>query len=232
MKTSGTQAIPATVNNLIERWQAEGCPVQPAIEWPRKRWIHAFPNWETRFNDLPVKLSRLDVLAQVENSRLDVEDTEWLFLAVMAWGFGRVGYGVWRTSTMLDGIPDAPVRLLKVREILRLSDAISGYESLCGICRIPNLGPAFGTKYLYFLGSSDPVEAPLILDKLVASWLNRNTDVSINSSVWSVSTYRHYLFKMRSWAAALHVSPVDLESCIFQDEVGSRINNQWAKVKE
>ena len=230
MKSEDINAIPTAVRHLINGWKADGCPTQCGIDWPREQWIVCFPNWKTRFDELPDQLSRQDVFAQVQKTQLNAEDTEWAFLLVMAWGFGKVGYGRWRASNILARTPDSREQLLKVREILHRSDAISGYEALGGACRLPHLGPAFGTKFLYFLGPSEPAMTPLILDKLVTSWLYRNTGLSLNSLAWSTSTYRDYLLKMRSWAEKLDVSPVDIETCIFQNEADTRPDNQWANV--
>jgi hypothetical protein len=51
------------------------------------------------------------------------------------------------------------------------------------------LGPAFGTKFLYFC--SPPGGQPaLILDRLMSRWLRDNAGLAVNEIRWSVSTYR------------------------------------------
>jgi hypothetical protein len=60
-----------------------------------------------------------------------------------------------------------------------------------GVPRLARLGPAFGTKFLYFCSPASGRPA-LILDRLVAAWLRENADLSLNearlvSSQWAPS---------------------------------------------
>jgi hypothetical protein len=229
MKNHSDHEVPTLIRELIESWRAAGSPTQPGIDWQKNKWITAFPEMAHQLEGLPLQLSRQDVVTRVRDSRFDTDDTRLAFILVMAWGYGEVGYGVWRVNRILIETPNAPARLLKVREILSRSDAITGYKSLCGECKIPWLGPAFGTKLLYFFGSSNSSKPPLILDEMVASWLNRNLGLSIKPWGWSTTTYREYLKRMYQWADTLSVSPVDIETCIFRAEANTRPDNQWGR---
>lgn len=224
-----TSETPIAVRKLIDAWKAEGSPPQHGVDWPREKWILEFPMFESHLEELPNELCREDVIDKVRKTNFDLEATCLAFVLVMAWGYGRVGYGVWRTSKMLSATTDVPEKLLKVREILVRTDAISGYQALRTTQRIRGLGPAFGTKLLYFFGAPERSMTPLILDEMVTSWLNQHVGLSLKPWVWSTKIYQHYLEQMHQWAEDLNVSPVDIETCIFRSEAKTRQGNQWGK---
>jgi Putative 8-oxoguanine DNA glycosylase OGG-like protein len=95
-----------------------------------------------------------------------------------------------------------------------------------GVVRLAGLGPAFGTKFLYFcsLPGSPPA---LILDRLVAQWLRDHTDLHLNEVRWSAATYARYLERMYAWADELAVAADELETCIFSEQAGLA-GSQWA----
>jgi hypothetical protein len=64
-----------------------------------------------------------------------------------------------------------------------------------GTARLPYLGPAFGTKFLYFCSSAGGRPA-LTVDRLVARWLRENVGLVLNEVRWSVSTYASSLETM------------------------------------
>ena len=147
----------------------------------------------------------------------------------MAWGYGTaVGYGPWRTRRVLMDTPDAARRLAAVAQTLAEGSALSAYSRLCnaGDCHLRWLGPAFGTKFLYFCQPIRPDEQKaLILDNLVATWLRRATQLNLNSG-WSAQTYHKYLDHMHSWADSLGCMPEELEYCIFRTMSQER-KSQW-----
>jgi hypothetical protein len=86
-----------------------------------------------------------------------------------------------------------------------------------GTARLPYLGPAFGTKFLYFCSSTGGRPA-LILDRFVARWLRENVGLVLNEVRWSVSTYASYLKTMFGWADELGLTADELEACIFSTQ--------------
>jgi hypothetical protein len=92
--------------------------------------------------------------------------------------------------------------------------------------RLVGLGPAFGTKYLYFCQPISQTEIALIFDDLVSRWLFREASLDLRSTSWSDRTYRTYRRTMHGWAARLHGKADDLEFCIFQTMSDER-SNQW-----
>jgi hypothetical protein len=95
-----------------------------------------------------------------------------------------------------------------------------------GTARLPYLGPAFGTKFLYSCSSTGGRPA-LILDRLVARWLRENVGLVLNEVRWSVSTYASYLKTMFGWADELGLTADELEACIFSTQARPG-DTQWA----
>jgi hypothetical protein len=88
-----------------------------------------------------------------------------------------------------------------------------------GTARLHRLGPAIGTKFLYFCSPTGGGPA-LILDRLVARWLRENVRVAFNEFRWSVSTQERYLETRFSWADDLALTADELEFCIFSAQAG------------
>ena len=91
--------------------------------------------------------------------------------------------------------------------------------------RLPGLGPAFGTKFLYFC--SPPGDPALILDRLVADWLGEHAGLRLNQIRWSASTYLRYLTAMAGWADEMALPADKLEACIFM-AAAADTGGQWA----
>lgn len=114
-------------------------------------------------------------------------------------------------------------------EVLNSAGALAAYRVLANQHRIPFLGPAFGTKFLYF--ASAPDKPALILDRLVSLWLNDNGGVRFNYIAWDPAEYARYLDLMFAWSAALEVIPADLESRIFQAQA-DKAGSQWGRASD
>jgi thermostable 8-oxoguanine DNA glycosylase len=142
----------------------------------------------------------------------------------MVWGYGRSGYARWRSREALES-RDATVILHESVEVLFEQGPLSAYGYLAQH-RLRYLGPAFATKYLYFCGKDRLANNALILDRNVAEWLTRHTEVRLNPVPWSKRTYSEYLNTLGEWAGALAVGPDAVESCIFRDAVAGT-SGQW-----
>lgn len=69
---------------------------------------------------------------------------------------------------------------------------------------ISGLGPAFGTKFLYFAGRGDPDHPSLILDSRVATTLHHHGWTSLGTGgAWPPPTYGRYVTLARRWADEL-----------------------------
>jgi hypothetical protein len=137
----------------------------------------------------PVPLSRDDVTAEARRCR---GTGTWLPLLVtsFAWGWGNRGFGPTRLSWVMRGGWRSPRpspeeierRLVAAVDVLDRDGAPAAYELLLNEGRIPALGPAFFTKFLYFASKSSEVKCPaMILDARLASrmrwfWDRRSRD--------------------------------------------------------
>jgi hypothetical protein len=218
--------VPEAVVEVVRSWQARGRPQQPAIGWPRARWLAQFPDNRDLLGSLPDQLDRATVRAACAQAARSSTAAWQAFLVVMAWGHGKTGYGPWRTARILQDTPDAKQRLATVAQHLAQGGALDAYQRFGEDCRLRWLGPAFGTKYLYFCPQG-PGSPALILDRLVAQWLTRNTQSTFRAGAWSPSTYRRYLELVWSWAADLGVAAEEVEWCFFQAQ-SDQTGNQWA----
>ncbi|MFF7927013.1 hypothetical protein ACFZDP_38825 [Streptomyces mirabilis] len=112
-------------------------------------------------------VSRERVVAAVREA-LAREDWAEALVASYVWGQGRTGYGPYRLKEILrePGVGDV---LAQAGHALREKGAVGAYRVLNGAAQ--GLGPAFFTKYLYFLDKGmDGQRAPqaLILDQRIA----------------------------------------------------------------
>ena len=155
----------------------------------------------------------------------DAEAATRALLAVLAWGFGTRGYGPYRVRRIL-GPATSPPRLVRVASALA-TGVLPAYEAMATWrdSRIAFLGPAFGTKYLYFCQpeASDP--RALILDRFVADWLAHWTELRLDPWTWSTASYGSYLNQMNAWAAEAGCEPDDLERLMF--DATNRRASSW-----
>jgi hypothetical protein len=223
------EGLPEALRLIMRRWRSDGSRSQPAIAWPRERWAAYFPRQVAALAAMPDLLDRQIVREACEEAAADADRAERAFIVVMAWGYGAVGYGPWRTHRVLSQTARASNRLVAVAQTLAKAGVLPAYRRLAadGDCTLRGLGPAFGTKYLYFCQPPGQEMTALILDSLVASWLGREVAFSVNHVSWSVSIYRQYLEQMHRWAASLACNPDDLEYAIFR-EMATRRSSQWA----
>jgi hypothetical protein len=223
--------VPTPVQDVFARWRTAGSRPQQGMTWPRDRWITYLPQHADALRALPELLDRDRVRRACSDPALDAARAEDAFLAVMAWGYGGVGYGPYRTHKILTATPDAGQRLSWAARRLRVNGALAAYEALARAddCALVGLGPSFGTKFLYYCQPRPAAMTALILDSFVADWLRRNTELKLDSVSWSVATYRRYLDAMHAWAASLGCDPDELECAIFETAVlAEQRASQWA----
>jgi hypothetical protein len=220
--------VPASIRQVVDAWRVTGSPSQEGIEWPREYWTAAFPSRTATFIALPDRLDRTAVRRACVNAAVSPADAERAFLAVMAWGYGRTGYGPFRVRRVLATASAVGAQLQAAASTAARGQPVEAYRCLGGHgkARLPYLGPAFGSKFLYFCSSIGPQPA-LILDRLVARWLRQNVDLAFNQVRWSVSTYARYLETMFRWADELAVAADELEVCIFSAQAGLG-ESQWS----
>jgi hypothetical protein len=215
------------IRALAADWRARGAPPQRAITWRQDDWIATFPKHEKRLRQLPASLDRSDVRRAASEADRDPLDAEFAFLVVKAWGEGENGYGPHRARESLQLSAEPGRRLMAAAQTLGDRGALAAYRRLAdgGDCRIFKLGPAFGTKYLYFCQPHDQRPRALIHDKNVADWLSLHAGVALGADAWSAARYADYLKLMHTWAEDIGCLPDDVELCMFQSMLGA--GNQW-----
>lgn len=193
-----------------------------------KRWS-AFKDWLPPLADTnpPVRLSRGDVVAVAADCRVT---GDWLPLLVVSfvWGQGDNGYGPSRLSWILHGkqdraapdLDDIRRRLAEALRVLHQEGAARAYALLRECGRVPELGPAFFTKFLYF--AAKVVEVPgteaMVLDNVLAEcmrwvWARRRNEPGGGDAPpaewawrgprWTTYRYKIYLAFLHRGAAQL-----------------------------
>ena len=232
-------STPEAITELIAKWKTDKTPAQEPIDWNRERWeapdsrYPKIASHKTFIKGLPNPIGREDVRGYGADASRSTAKAVEAFVASMVWGFGGTGYGVYRTNRILTVNPDAPQRLHDVAEILKSDGPVEGYRAIANSdqSRLKWLGPAFGTKYLYFCSPDD--NPALVLDALMAAWLNKHCEPSepkLRPWQWSTTKYEEYLANMTKWAGSA-CTPAELETIIFTAEADRRTGNQWSTKK-
>jgi hypothetical protein len=121
---------------------------------------------------------------------------------VLAWGLGRrTRLCRMRTDAVMVDVPAAAAMLRRAAELSR-SDPEGAYDHLHrrGTGRLRGLGPAFGTKYLYFAGGGASAHRSFILDQRCASALKKHGWTALRGGAWSATTYGAYCRLVDRWA--------------------------------
>lgn len=151
------------------------------------------------------------------------------YLAVAAWGAGMSVRGRTRSLRSLsaasadDGLEAAGRKLIEAVELARSGSVVAAYAALHGRrpndgrLRVTHLGPAYGTKLLYFAAYEhrEGVLPPLILDSRVATVLGWLTKDEWPKDGWTADEYRAYLELAVHWATLWQVEPDVVERVLF-----------------
>ncbi|MBE9404269.1 hypothetical protein M4D54_01965 [Brachybacterium sp. p3-SID1565] len=131
------------------------------------------------------------------------------FIAAMIWGYGATGYGPYRTERVLTADPEAVRHLCEIARIAQdpsreQLDAFSAVADKKRHGELKYLGPAFGTKFLYFLTSAaDGVRSTPVMDAVVRRWFSIEAGVALTTSWWDSTSYATFLEALDDWGAAL-----------------------------
>lgn len=193
----------------------------------RKRRLPDEAMWPPELDQCPAEgkkrfVDRRCVFAIAQRAIETPEDT-WaatqLLVAAIIWGTGDRGRNA---GFRLDGLHQdtgAPRKLTTALEIVRSSGAKSAFDALFkgGTCKVPEIGPAFFTKFMYFAGfNAKPyLWQPLIMDERVVRALNRHTTEKWFYDITS-GQYSTYLDLVKDWAYELQASEDVIERRLFQ----------------
>ena len=199
---------------------------QKGMAWKREAWVSqlsAVPGIADFLRSLPSAVDRATIVATVRDTEA-ADRTDLAFVAAMIWGYGPSGYGPYRTARVLTGGAegvDATVltRLRSGSRAAREGGALSGFYAMNNQPgRVPYLGPAFFTKWLYFTTATagpDSADAAPVLDKRVRDWIATNAGVGLRlDKTWG---YHQYLQLLDTWAVrpAGALSRATVERVIF-----------------
>ncbi|WP_155990570.1 hypothetical protein [Paraoerskovia marina] len=157
------------------------------------------------------RLTRRDLFVMASDLDEGSPDDDYLRLLwhVLAWGSGRSRRNnLQRIAAFTDPeLRQERVALLRSATVAaRQGDAAIAYGTLIrrGGGKIPGLGPAFFTKFLYFVGSGNAAHACLILDARVAKSLHTAgwSTIPSGSYNWYTETYVAYCELLARWAEA------------------------------
>ncbi|SFN48920.1 hypothetical protein SAMN05216207_101550 [Pseudonocardia ammonioxydans] len=210
---------PARLHLAFERWCTSGRRQSPTTwrcaTW--KKWIG-----DDRLPTTPT-IDRGDAEVAARAATDSDEQAIRAFVTAMAWGYGRVGYGAWRTRRILDHSGDAAgPRLRAVAEAAHHGPE-AAFAAMAA-APLPYLGPAFGTKYIYFCTAAvrdqhDGRTAP-VLDQVVRRWLARHAGLRL-AGTWSTRQYGLYLDRLESWGTLLGIPSDQVEELVFLDQRAS-----------
>ena len=133
------------------------------------------------------------------------------FIAAMIWGYGTSGYGPYRTVRVLSTDLHAVKHLVEIARIAQ-DPAQGGLAAFAEIAAqraagdpyLKYLGPAFGTKFLYFLtAASDEVETTPVLDAVVRRWFRDEAHETLYTAWWDPDSYAKYLGLLDEWRERL-----------------------------
>jgi hypothetical protein len=150
---------------------------------------------------LGATLSRTDLWGLAAGAADDDEAALRLLWHALAWG---AGLKLRQCRKRLEFIADNPgpaAQKLRQAASLSTSDPKAAYAVLHpdGYGVLGRLGPAFGTKYLYFAGGGASEHPCLILDRRVAQRLHHRGWTSLGLCAWPTWTYGRYCDLLARW---------------------------------
>ena len=199
---SGAQYVTGAGGHAVEYVPAHWSGVEP---WPVE-----LPE---RTQTATARISRDQVVA---STRRAAERSEWseALIASYVWGQGRTGYGPHRLKEIL-AEPTVDDALAMAGATLRQEGAVAAYRGLHGA--VKGLGPAFFTKFLYFLDQANRLdqvyfralatEAPaapraLILDQRVARVMRAHaTRVGADMALASAPDVAAWIWSDSGWTS-------------------------------
>lgn len=211
---------------LRESLQRE-LPPQRGFTYDRSawlRWTSDLPSVEQTIKALPDAIDRALVAGTVDDL-VEQGDVVPAFIVAMMWGHGKSNYGPSRTAKILAGSEsEGDVRTGpsagKLTESVRLARGqgpVEGFRYLNNTGHIKGLGPAFFTKWLYFVtarGQARSKGAAPVLDALIIRWLKEKADTRLRYG--KTPDYQRYIELLEAWGKPHDRTPVEVEEGIFR----------------
>jgi len=169
----------------------------------------------SRNNPAELCIARSDLFELAADVRRGREPPLLLLVGTLVWGFGTTVYlRNRRVSAMLANRARARQCANGIFNTVVAQGAVPGFRALFASgTRLPQLGYAFGTKFLYFAGFNMwPAAPPLILDRRVRIALHKacpNAFANSYPAARSSGYYQHYLAVASNWAARYRLGGAD-----------------------
>ena len=213
----------------VDEWKLRGKPEQNGMDWNVEKWQAEFPEHGDFLRKLSLQnLGNLDrkLVRETVANEISIGNFETSFLAVMIWGFGSDARGPFRTRRIIEQ-KKTGICLENCLAALQKNDIDSAYKAL--IDNGPKyLGPAFGTKYIYFAAGSIESNQPVILDSLVSIGLKEWGDITFNPLNAKSHDYLRYLDYINDEADHFSITPENLEMILFTETARLKGNQSWA----
>lgn len=201
-----------------------------------ERWLPALPDaalWPPELQALvPAadghRLIERATVFHVARRATESLDAGHALIASMVWGTGTDARGRTRRLKVFErSASETCDRLASAISVLRSDGAVAAYTCLHGDNGnvISYLGPSFGTKVMYFCGydSVPGTLRPLILDRYVATALNRLCGLQWPHTGFSPSQYEMYLELAHAWASTWSTEPDVIERVLFSIGQATRL---------
>lgn len=222
-------------------------------EGHRRVWVNARA-WSTTMSALPeVRVNfealaggiRRDEMIGIVDRAVRAKRWADAFVVTMMWGYGRAGYGPYRTRLVLEQSDAVASRgTVAPRTIAALeSGAALGSETLEDAARkgfwhynntksdkesgvaganLKNFGPAFFTKWLSAVSANGDPNSPKalpILDAVIEGWWQANVEAGFNAR--KTDDYVAYVTQLAKWRDVLRhdypdLSLIRIEEAIFE----------------
>ena len=184
------------------------------------RWVGALGEYGGVLDDLPEELDRSAGRRFALSRPQSPEGALAAFVASQIWGYGTNGYGPFRLGEAL-AHPGLAGILHELRGVLEAGDPVAAFRVLCVTNRVPWVGAAFGSKFLYF---ADPHGRAVVLDRVVRGWLAEHADIRLRGGR-DEREYARWILVAEQWAGALGIAVDVLELIIFSDALAE--NSPW-----
>ena len=216
---AGMNPVSGQVNSRLNILVKKEFEPQPAMEvlGVLPEWIERFPREAVFLRKYSENLDRntvKKVCGLKSKSTLRQK-----FLLVMLWGYGPYAVGATRTLNITNQ-PNFEEKICRAYKLAGSGRHIDAIATLA-IDPIKGLGPAYGTKFVFFASPWRKVCAP-IYDKRVRDWLTVNAKSDFKASnlrklQWDTNNYVKWSDWLLNQSIKLNTNWWDLEYLIFQD---------------